>query len=87
MAIFGDYDDRTFDSLNESLDPITNSPSESLNNTPSLSNFRFGVAGWFLLAFILPVSIIITTVNNNIYNYSYKYKYKKKHKLLNLISK
>ena len=49
-------------------------------------DFRFGEAGWFLLVFIVSsVSIIITTVNNNIYNYSYKYK--KKHKLLNQISK
>ena len=52
----------------------------------SLPDFRFGEAGWFLLVFIVSfVSIIITTVNNNIYNYSYKYK--KKHKLLNQISK
>mmetsp|Transcript_30728 Transcript_30728/g.34399 ORF Transcript_30728/g.34399 Transcript_30728/m.34399 type:complete len:939 (-) Transcript_30728:336-3152(-) len=52
------------------------------------SDFRFGEAGCFLLAFILPVSNIITTVNNNIYNYGYKYrhKHKKKHKLLNRIS-
>ena len=55
----------------------------------SFSSFWFGEAVCFLLAFILPVyvSIIITTVNNNIYNYSYKYKYKKKQKLLNQISK
>ena len=54
--------------------------------TPSLSNFRSGVAGWFLLVFIIvpSVSIIVTTVNNNIYNY--RYIYKKKHKLLNQIS-
>ena len=52
----------------------------------TISDFRFGEAGWFLLVCIVSsVSIIITTVNNNIYNYSYKYK--KKHKLLNQISK
>ena len=52
----------------------------------SLFDFRSGEAGCFLLVFIVSsVSIIITTVNNNIYNYSYKYK--KKHKLLNQISK
>ena len=43
------------------------------------------MAGCFLLVFIVSsVFIIVTTVNNNIYNYSYKYK--KKHKLLNQIS-
>ena len=43
------------------------------------------MAGCFLLVFIVfSVSIIVPTVNNNIYNYSYKYK--KKHKLLNQIS-
>ena len=54
----------------------------------SFSDFRFREAGSFLLAFILPVSvfIIITTVNNNIYNYGYKHRHKKKHKLLNWIS-
>ena len=52
----------------------------------SLFDFRFREVGSFLLSFIVPsVSIIITTVNNNIYNYSYKYK--KKHKLLNQILK
>ena len=53
----------------------------------TFSNFRFGEAGSIFLAFILPVSIVITTVNNNIYQYGYKYrrKRKKKHKLLNQI--
>ena len=59
------------------------------SSTPTvpISDFRSGVAGCFLLVFIIvsSVSIIVTTVNNNIYNYSYKYK--KKHKLLNQISK
>ena len=62
------------------------SPTSSLP-TPSLSDFRSGVAGCFLLVFFIivsSVSIIVTTVNNNIYNYSYKYK--KKHKFLNQIS-
>ena len=54
---------------------------------PPFIDFRSGVAGCFLLVFIIvsSVSIIITTINNNIYNY--RYKYKKKLKLLNQISK
>ena len=51
----------------------------------TFSAFRFGEAGCIFLAFILPISIIITTVNNNIYNYGYKYRHKKKHKLLKRI--
>ena len=49
-------------------------------------DFCFGEAGSIIfLAFILPVSIVITTVNNNIYNYGYKYRQKKKYKLLKQI--
>ena len=90
--IFGIYDgiaSLTFSASKTSLIPSADSLFLSILPslpTPSLSDFRSGVAGCFLLVFIIvsSVSIIVTTVNNNIYNYSYKYK--KKHKLLNQIS-
>ena len=81
--IFGAYDKSLFpSSLSLSLLPT---PSLPTTTTVPIFNFRSGVAGCFLLVFIVSsVFIIVTTVNNNIYNYSYKYK--KKLKLLNQIS-